>query len=256
MTTVQPDAITRITRDDAEAVALSAYRQLFDLLDRLEPDHWAVPTDCDRWDVADVVGHLIGAAKSNASMRETIRQQVWGQRHAAEHDGNALDATNALQVDEHDALSPAERLAELKAIAPRAARKRARTPRLVRRLPIPLGLESGSAMPGMQTTISLGQLNEVVYTRDIWLHAVDIERATGVPADRSGDIDRIVVHDAVADWLDLHGQPVHLILTGSAAGDFCQGDAGPEITMDGIEWARTVSGRRPGEGLLAQPVLF
>lgn len=246
----------RITRGDAEEVALAAYAQLFDLLDRLRPDAWDAPTDCARWDVEDVVGHLLGAARSNASTRELVRQQAWGRRHASEFDGNPLDAVNQLQVREHEHLAPAEKVARLRALAPRAAHRRTHGARPLRALPVPLGLTTGSAMPGLQRSIRLGRLNEVVYTRDVWLHTLDLERATGTRADRTGDVDRRVVHDAVADWLALHGAPVRLELTGPAGGTFAAGEGGPTIRLDALEWARTVSGRAPGEGLLAQPVVF
>ncbi|HUG86291.1 MAG TPA: maleylpyruvate isomerase family mycothiol-dependent enzyme, partial [Euzebya sp.] len=253
MTTLQPPTIPRITHRTAAEVATAAYDQLLDLLDRLEPHHWSAPTDCTGWDVAAIAGHLIGAGKGNASLLEGVRQQVRGVRHASAFDGNALDAVNGRQVADHADLTPAERVAALRAVAPRAVRGRTRLPRPVRAIRIPLGLDSGSALPGTQRSMSLGQLMEVVYTRDIWLHTVDIERATGVPADRGGDVDRRIIADAVADWLGLHRQPVYLHLTGPAGGAYTQGEGGPRITVDAIEWARTVSGRERGEGLLAQP---
>lgn len=258
MTTTAQTAedIPRITHDDAGEVADLASAQLLDLLERLEPAHWDAQTECDRWDVAAMVGHIIGAAKGNASKRELVRQQVWGRRHASEHDGNYLDALNELQVADHADLTPEERIAELRRVTPPSNHARTHEAWLIRRMPLPLGLDSGSAMAGLPRTIRLQQLLEVVYTRDVWLHTVDIERATGVEADRSGPVDRRVVHDAVADWLQAHGQPVVLHLTGTAPGSFRQGADGPEMTLDAVEWARTVSGRRAGKGLLAHPVLF
>lgn len=256
MTALQPPTIPRITHQTAVQVATAAYDQLFDLLDRLDPPHWTAPTDCIGWDVSAVVGHLIGAGKGNASLLVGVRQMIWGARHAEEFDGNAMDALNELQVRDHADLTPTERVAALKAVAPKAVRGRTRLPGPVRAIRIPLGLNSGSSMPGTQSRMSIGQLMEVVYTRDIWLHTVDIERATGVTADREGEIDHLVIGDAVADWLELHGQPVTLRLTGPAGGTYAQGEGGPTITIDAIEWARTVSGRERGEGLLAQPVLF
>lgn len=256
MTTVLATDIERINHRDAAAVALLAYDQLFDVLHRLEPHQWTEQTDCTRWDVAAMVGHLIGAGKSNAKIREAIRQQRWGKAHADEFGGNGLDAANELQVNEHAELSHAQRLEALEAIAPKAVRGRTRVPALVRAIRIPTNLSGGSAMEGTQAHMTVGELMDVIYTRDIWLHTVDVEQATGVKADRSGDIDRRIIHDAVATWMHLHGKPVTLHLTGSAEGSFRQGDGGPVLTMDGIEWARTVSGRLPGEGLLTQPVLF
>jgi hypothetical protein len=48
-----------------------------------------------------MVGHLIGAAKAGASVRESMRQQRWGKRHADEFDGNTLDGANERQIRDH-----------------------------------------------------------------------------------------------------------------------------------------------------------
>ena len=103
------DQITPVNRrSDGAAVATGAYEDLLALLETLRIDDWQAPTECPGWSVTDMVGHLIGSAKAAASKRELIRQNVYGVRHAAEHDGNAMDAYNALQVSEHASLSPAE----------------------------------------------------------------------------------------------------------------------------------------------------
>lgn len=247
--------ITRITRDtDARDVALAAYEQLLGLLHRLEPHHWDAPTDCEAWHVADMVRHLAGAAKGCASVPELVRQQVWGALHAKQYDGNALDATNDLQVQDHAHLSPAQTVTVLRARAPRAVAGRLRTPGLVRRVDVTVA-DSGSSV-GMPSTLNLGHLMDTVYTRDVWLHAIDIERATGVSVDRSRQPDGRIVEDVVAEWAARHGQPFDLTLTGPAGGHYRQGTGGQVISMDAVEFARTLSGREAGEGLLATRIWF
>ncbi|WP_369820406.1 maleylpyruvate isomerase N-terminal domain-containing protein [Phycicoccus sp. Soil803] len=59
-------------------VCLAVYEQLDTLLRTLGEKDWALPTPCPGWSVADMVGHLIGAARGNASVREFVRQQLWG----------------------------------------------------------------------------------------------------------------------------------------------------------------------------------
>lgn len=254
--TLLPD-IPRVTHDTARETGLAAAAQLVDLLKRLEPAHWDARTECPEWTVADMVGHMIGAAKSHVSRRESIRQLVHGFRNAKAHGGNSLDAMNALQVADHRHLDAEARLALLEELLPKSIGKRTSRNVIERKLPIPLDGGKGSMMTGLPATVSMGTLMDVIYTRDLWLHAVDIERATGVKADRTGDIDRIMVHDVVADWMEGHGQPVTLHLTGPAGGSFASSTgARPEMTLDAIEWARTVSGREEGQGLLAHPVLF
>ena len=239
---------------DARDVAVGAYERLLTLLQGLEPDDWSARTECPAWDVADMVGHLIGAARANASFRETIRQQLWARRHRRAFDGNDLDAMNALQVQEHADLGPSERIAALRAMAPKAVEHRMRFPRPLRRIRVPLA-QTGSTADGMPTSLQLGQLMAVIYTRDVWLHRIDIARATGRPLELD-ELDGRVVEDVVAEWAARHGQPFRLTLSGPAGGGFRQGDGGPSLELDAVEFCRTLSGRAPSDGLLATCVLF
>ncbi|HVM19166.1 MAG TPA: maleylpyruvate isomerase family mycothiol-dependent enzyme [Egibacteraceae bacterium] len=251
-----PADIPRITFEtDAGEVALAVYDQLLTLLQTLAPPEWDARTDCPAWTVADMVGHLLGAARANASLRETIRQQVWALRHKGEFDGNDLDAMNALQVREHSALSAHERIETLRALAPKAVAGRRRFPRLLRRVQVPLAT-TGSAAAGMPQSLRLGHLMDVIYTRDVWLHRVDIARATGRSLALDPVVDGRVVEDVTAEWAQRHGQPFTLLLTGPAGGAFRRGTGGPTIEMDAVEFCRTLSGRVPGEGLLQVGVLF
>lgn len=249
------DEIPRITfATDAAELAHGAYEALLALLEQLDPDEWSARTECPAWDVADMVGHMIGAAEANASLRETLRQVAWGLRHKGEFDGNDLDAMNAFQVRKHAALSPAERVAALRSVVPGAVRGRMRFPRPLRRIRGSVA-QSGSTT-GMPDSASLGHLMEVIYTRDVWMHRVDIARATGRPLELNPAVDGRIIEDVVAEWAAQHGQAFQLTLTGTAGGAFRQGDGGPRIELDAVEFCRTVSGRIPGEGLLRVLVLF
>jgi uncharacterized protein (TIGR03083 family) len=241
---------------DAREVALGAYERLLGLLERLDPDDWDRPTECPGWSVADMVGHIIGAAKSAASLRETVRQQRWGSKHAADYAGNSMDATNDLQVRDHAQLTPAERIAELRRLEPRAvAGRTGLVARLTKgiRLPMPQG---GSVADGMPTSLTLGHLNAVILTRDVWMHAVDIARATDRTLDITAALDGRIVADVVAEWARRHGQPFVLNLSGPAGGRYRQGQGGVHLEHSALEFCRIVSGRAPGEGLLATLILF
>ena len=255
-TTRSADEIRRISRDtDAREVATGAYERLLELLQQLEPEEWSAPTECPGWDVADMVGHLIGAAKGAASLRETLRQQRWAKRHADEFGGSRLDASTALQVREHAHLSPEERIESLREVAPAAVRARMRMPRIVRRRTEDLE-ESGSLPPGSPTTLTLGFLMDVIFTRDTWMHRIDIARATGRPIELDARSDRRIVEDVVAEWAERHGQPFHLTLTGPAGGKFHQGQGGEHFEHDPVEFCRILSGRAPADGLLTTRLLF
>jgi uncharacterized protein (TIGR03083 family) len=249
--TTQPvDGIVRISRaTDARDVAHATYDRLLDLLERLDPDDWRAPTECAGWDVAAMVGHLIGAAKAGASIRESLRQQRWGKRNASAFGGNALDACNELQVRDHAALTPEERIVALRRLVPAAVAGRMRVPAPMRALRVPLD-DGGSTSPGMPTQLVLGHLMDVIYTRDVWLHTVDIARATSRPFEIDPAVDARVVADVVAEWAGRHHEPFVLRLTGPAGGTFRQGREGPALQLDAVEFCRVLSGRdavRPGD---------
>ena len=242
------ERLQRLRRDtDAAAVAHAAYRQLLELLDGLAPSDWTAATECDGWDVAAMVGHLIGAAKAGASLRETARQQFVGARRAAEHDGNDLDACNALQVRDHAGLDPAARVAELRRVAPRAVRGRMRLPRPLRAVSVTLST-GGSTAPGTPDRLRLGELMDVVYSRDVWLHTIDIARATGRRRPPAPELDRRILEDVVAEWARRHGHPFGLELTGDVAGRYRAGEGGPHLTIDAVEFCRVLSGRADPDG--------
>lgn len=243
MATRPVEAITPITRrTDAREVALAAYDRLLTLLGSLPDEAWETPTECEPWDVSAMVGHLIGAARSNASLRELARQQRIGMRRAAGHDGNALDAVNDLQVREQAELSTSERIDTLRALVPAAVRGRLRLPGALRRVTVPLDA-GGSTAPGMPGRLSLGHLNDVVYSRDVWLHTIDIARATGARYEPVAEVDGRIVADVVREWAARHDEPFTLQLTGPAGGSFRQGHGGPTLQLDAVGFCRVLSGR-------------
>ena len=173
------DKITPITRrSDAAEVATGAYDDLIALVETLEGDDWRAQTECPGWNVTDVVGHLIGSAKAAASKRELMRQNIYGFRHAREYDGNAMDAYNALQVEEHASLTAAERVDALKAVAAEAVRGRMRTPAFLRAVSMAVK-PNGSVAEGMPNKGNVGHLMDAIYTRDVFMHRIDIARAVG-----------------------------------------------------------------------------
>lgn len=241
-------------RTDAEPLAVAAYEQLLGLLRTLSPQDWGRDTECPGWTVADMVGHLVGAAKANASVRENVRQQVHGARHRGEHADNPMDAVNALQVREHADLTADQRLTTLTELAPRAVTGRMRLPGPLRRVSVPIA-QSGSSV-GMPPRLRLGHLVDVVYTRDVWMHTLDIARACGRELDPGTPLTRRLVADVVREWSALHGQPVELSLTGPGGARFTSGPGGELVELDALEFCRIVSGRATGTGLLAQHVIF
>jgi uncharacterized protein (TIGR03083 family) len=245
VTTTQNSAgtTTRITRASAPTLAEEEDRRFLQLVRSLEPDHWSAPTDCTGWDVRAIVLHVLGAAEGHR-LSEFVHQLRGGRRLARDRD--LVDGVNDVQIADRAHLGPDEVVRRLEAAAPRFRRSRRRLPRPLRAVRVPAPVVG---------RVSLGHLMDVIYTRDSWLHRVDICRAIGRELPVDGH-DATIVADVVADWACRHGAPYRLVLTGPAGGRFEAGDGGECHELDAVEFCRIVSGREPGAGLLATPVLF
>jgi len=235
-----------LTYADWMAAAEEEYRRLDVLLRSLSAGDWTRATDCAEWDVRAMVAHLVGAAESEASLRELVHQLRRARR--VRRQGDFVDKINEVQVRDRAGRTPAQLVADLADVAPRAVRARRRIPRPVRALPLPFGPPLGVR--------PLGYLMGCIYTRDAWMHRVDISRAAGREPVLTADHDGRIVADVVAEWAAGHGAPYRLHLTGPAGGTWERGTGGEELRLDAVEMLRVVSGRAPGTGLLATTVPF
>jgi uncharacterized protein (TIGR03083 family) len=236
--------------DEWMSLAAREYERLDEVLAGLTPDAWYMPTDCDGWNVRDMVAHLVGAAESNARLREAMHQA----RVARSMPGKMfVDRLNAVQVSERKDRTPIQLVEDLRSAGQRGVRARRRIPGAVRAIRVPFGPPLGLR--------SVGYLTDRIYTRDVWMHRIDICRATGAPLHVDAHHDGVLVADVVAEWAAAHGQPIHLTLTGQAGGTWrlpidTQTRGGTVIELDGIEFCRILSGRASGAGLLAYTVPF
>jgi uncharacterized protein (TIGR03083 family) len=237
----------------ADRLALATYAALLDDLAQLTAKDWARPTDCTGWTVRDMVAHLVGAAEGHASLPAFVSQLAWGRRHRAEFDGSSLDAMNHKQISDQAARRDDALVPLLHDLAPRAVAGRARRARLLGRAPIRLD-EAGSWYPGMPSRTTMGELCAVVLTRDVWTHRLDLARALGNRPTIDATVDGIVVADIVADWASRHRQPFTLELTGPAGGTFRVGRSGSSLTLDALDFARLMSGRRPDAHVAWSPL--
>jgi uncharacterized protein (TIGR03083 family) len=231
---------------DWMAAAEEEYRRLDDLLGGLSTDDWDRPTDCPGWSVHDIVAHLAGAAESTASVAELLRQ-AWRGRKLREG-GPLVDGMNAVQVGERRNSTPERLRPELAAAGARGVRRRSRMPAALRAVVLPLGAPVG--------TRPLGYLLDRIYTRDAWMHRIDLARATGRPLRLTADHDGRIVADVVEEWAAAHRRPYRLTLTGPAGGTWAHGSAGEEMELDAVEFCRVMAGRADGTGLLARHVPF
>jgi uncharacterized protein (TIGR03083 family) len=223
------------------------------LLRSLDDASWSARTDCPAWDVRQMYLHVLGACEAGAAMGENLRQMLRARAYRRQHGGPLEAALSAVQVSDRAGLSPGQTVGRLAAVAPRTVRARARMPGPVRR-------QARLAVDGpVHETWRLGYLIDTIYLRDLWMHRVDAARATARPLELTADHDGRVVADVVAEWARRHGQAVALELTGPAGGRYAR-DAGrpaaEHISMDAVEFCRTLAGRAPATGLLTTIVPF
>ena len=194
--------------------------------------------------------HVLGMAEFAASPVEQARQA----RTAKRAGGLFIDALTALQVDKHRHHPPAEIIARLAAVTPRAAKNRGRTPWLIRQVRMrDQPLDSAGTQTEDRT---IGYLTDVILTRDTSMHRSDIAAAIGRQPALTVGHDGALVADVAAEWARRHGQPCTLTLTGPAGGHWAWGTGGPAYELDAVEFCRIVSGRGRGHDLLATRVPF
>jgi uncharacterized protein (TIGR03083 family) len=235
----------RLVRADAARLAGVEYQRFAGLLASLSDEDWSRSTACEPWDVRLLVAHVLGATEANASAREMLRQLRHGRR------GLVLDVdpVSAVQVEARRDLSPDVLRRRFAQAAPRAVTRRRWWSRWAGSVPLRVGVP-------VHETWRLRYLMDVVYTRDVWMHRMDVCRATGRQPELSAAHDGRVVEDVVADWASRHGRPFDLVLTGVAGGHYRQEHGGPSITCDAVDFCRVLSGRGTGGGLLGTPVPF
>jgi uncharacterized protein (TIGR03083 family) len=236
--------------DHAEAMRLTATEntRLLAQLRGLDDEQWRAATDCTGWTVRDVVVHLIASAQAQANPVEFARQVLSGHRLTARIGGRHwVDGLNEAQLRARTGWTPRllPDLWERHSAAALEARRRMPAP--VRALPVlPIGTGLGVHI-GWQP---LGYLFDLGFTRDAWMHRIDVARAADVPPELTPDHDGRIVADILAEWSRRHGRPYTLTLTGPAGGEFRAGDGGPAQTVDAVEFARILSGRAEGPGIL------
>lgn len=252
MTTTELTADTTLPgHREAMKLGGTEYQRFIDLLRDLTPDDWSKPTECVPWDVRAMVAHNIGNMSGNASMREMAHQMRTANKRAKAGGTQMIDELTALQISERSSMTPRELVVTIEALAPRAVAGRRKTPGVLRKA-------VKVYAPPPYDRMTLGFLIDTVFTRDVWMHRVDICRATGKEMALTPDHDGRIVAAMVGDWAARHGKDYHLVLDGPAGGTFSQGADGERLHLDAVQFARILSGRDAAgaSGLLATGVLF
>ena len=240
--------VPKISHGEAMVLAKTEFDRMTGLLRQLRPDEWQRQTICALWDVRSMVAHVLGMAEAQASFRQFGRDY----RTAAKRDGGPMiDAMTAAQVRERAALTPAELIDRLAAVAPRAVRARSRVPALAR-----WAVRMRQDPPFEKERWPFGYLVDTVFTRDTWMHRLDIARATGRDMVLTPEHDGRLIADVVGEWAGRHGQPFTLALSGPGGGQWQAAGGGERMELDPLDFCQALAGRAPADGLLTTLVPF
>ena len=243
-TVVRVDDIAPISHREGMALAEAEYKRFSDLLGQLKPDDWAKQTVNTDWNVKQLVAHNLGFAESNGSFRVFAKSMRDGKKRAKEKGyEHFVHGTNEVQVEEREHLSPAQLVERFNAMWPKALRGRRRFPPFLRWIPLDFGPIIGKQPMG-------SYLMDRCFTRDTWMHRIDICRAVGIDPVLTPEHDGRIIEDMVAEWTNLYDLSVTLHLGGPAGGTYVRGEGGEELTIDAVEWIWILSGRGTGTGLL------
>ncbi|HYI45606.1 MAG TPA: maleylpyruvate isomerase family mycothiol-dependent enzyme [Actinomycetota bacterium] len=226
--------IAPIGTNEAERISADMVRGLIDLLKTLPPEEWDRPTDCDLWSVRDHVAHQVGWHEALLSFPELMRQMGSAVRRSKEL-GNVIDAQNQVQVDARRGLSTDDLIARLENTYVAAATKRRKLGSMLGWIPA-----YSSYLGGW---INVSYVTDAIFPRDIYMHRVDIAKATGKEM-VMGESERRLIEDIIRDWYGRTKESVRLELTGPAGGTY-EGDRTPTVTFtaDAVEFTRLLFGR-------------
>jgi uncharacterized protein (TIGR03083 family) len=244
--------IAKITHLEAGVLAREELARFIHLVETLQDDDWIHPTYCNLWSVRDVLAHQAGSYAAFASWAEFRRQFINNPYLKTEK--QQVDGINRRQIEDRIGKTPAELLAELREVGPKAINTRQKLPTFLRALHIlPMGPPVGV------TTVSY--LTDEIYPRDTWSHRLDISHATGrdirLTPEHDGRITALIVQDLNGTLLTkLNEKAVIYELTGPAGGVWQIGKGMPTATlrMDVIDFHLVASGRVSGEVTLRKKV--
>ncbi len=229
--------ITKASRAEVAQLAHIELQRFVELIETLTPSDWEQPTACTLWTVKDIVAHQ--AAHVIAGTRFTEFLSQFNSRNFRDYTArgmNSLDAANQRQVDLRAERTSAELIAEIKTNSERSLQGRQRFPWLLRLMQVPV--------PGHDGRLSLGDLIDIIFTRDMWMHRLDICRATGrsmvLTAEHDGRINALIMRElGMTLQAKLKDAAVLYRLTGPAGGEWVLGGSKSptaSITMDTLDF--------------------
>lgn len=212
--------IPRLSHAEAGRMARVELERFLALLETLSEGDWRQPTYCTLWNVRQVVCHQAGAYAGSAGLSQFRRQ--WAPAPQPKPGQFGIDAVNDLQVADRSDAAPSDLIAELRQVGPKAIANRQRIPAMVRGLRFqpgpflmawrPAQMLAALRRPYGPTTVSfshsqrayqgrmrLDYITDLIYTRDTWMHRIDICLATGrkmvLTDDHDGRMMALVMRD-------------------------------------------------------------
>lgn len=236
-------AILPLSHREAMGMATLELERFLALVTSLPEDAWEKPTACTRWNVRHMLAHVTGAAASYARWSEFKRQNSFKVQRPYRVSGlSFLDSLNQIQVDDRASATPAALIDELRTVGPRAIATRTRLPVLLRALRVPL--------PALGL-VPIGYLTDLIYTRDMWMHRLDLCRATGremvMTPEHDGRIVSLIMRDLVKKLAaTLRNTSMVYHLSGKVGGTWHLGAEVPPaatLHLDVVDFNLLASGR-------------
>ncbi|MFC9695049.1 maleylpyruvate isomerase family mycothiol-dependent enzyme [Kribbella sp. NPDC056951] len=239
MTAVLATDISRADRPQCAEHRAAELEAWHDLLASINGSEWQRRTVCDEWDVADIAGHMIGQAEDVNIPWSFPRRMRKAKR--AYPTKPKFDRHMMVQADEHRGTPPDELRSTFDQVWAKATRKILRNPGLVRRMSF-----SVDEYPGF--SLDLGYVQDILLSRDLWMHRDDICQALGRPFD-AGRYGEEMIAQVMRDVIDgpfWGDRPaVDVELTGQGGGTYRLGRGEPvgHAAVDAVGYMRTLSGR-------------
>ncbi|MGH2753197.1 MAG: maleylpyruvate isomerase family mycothiol-dependent enzyme [Actinomycetota bacterium] len=227
-----------LSAEDSKWIGAFQNERMLRLLRTLDPDEWDAPTDCDRWSVKDIVSHLIGWAEFFSSGKE-FRHQFAASIRRRKELGNPVNAQNEQQVEDRRHLSPDELIERFEGAMARFLNFRMKVGRYAHFVPW--------YDPSIIGLSNLGYIARVIYTRDVFMHRIDISRATDRPVVLE-HADAELLADVVRDWAKR--RKVDATIDLGSVGKFLAGAPHrATIAGNGVQFSRVMTGRAGPETL-------
>lgn len=248
---VHARAIPPLSHSEAISMATLELERFLALVTSFSDDDWEKPTLCTLWNVRQVLAHVTGACASYARWSEFKRQNDPKVQRPYRASGlSFLDSMNQIQVDDRASTTPAMLIDELQRVGARAIATRSRLPALLRVLRVPL--------PTLGI-VPIGYLTDLIYTRDMWMHRLDLCRATGremvLTPDHDGRIVALVMHDLAKKLgANLRATSIVYHLSGTIGGTWQLGakvSPAATIHLDVLDFNLLASGRLTPEEALS-----